>query len=408
MKGVNVIGYFQRSLGQGESARLMVKSLEANGIPYTLYSVDHLAANHHHESISAPLSQQMVYPVNLFCIDADHIAHIVEQLPWNEIKQKHNIGLWFWEANLIPDHKKQCWKHLDEIWVASAYNQEHLSVATKLPVHRIAHPIQLNYTPSPASKANFGLAEKYTFLFCFDFYSSIIRKNPLAIVSAFKKAFQGQENVQLVIKSHNGRMFQSQLDEALRQVGNDNRIIWMDKSMDSHQRFDLMNACDCYISLHRSEGFGLTMAEAFALSKPVITTGYSGNMDFTTLDNSYLCSYQLVRVGEGNRPYPPESIWADAEIDSAAHWMKHVFDNQDEAKKKALLGKALIENEHSCQKVGMQIKKRLEALPATIPERKKHLSYHLVTVKKVYKAIRKELRPVKRAAKALVAKLKGT
>lgn len=401
MSGINVIGYFQRTLGQGESARLMIQCLEQNQVPYSIYSVDHLAQNHHMEAIQAPINQKLVYPTNLFCIDADHVTHVIEQMDWNEIKFKYNIGLWFWETNLIPKHKQQCWDYLDEIWVTSAYNQEHLACVTNLAVHRIPHPIKLKYEPLPNSKENFNLPNCFTFLFCFDFFSSINRKNPMAIIEAFRKAFPGREKVQVIIKSHNGRLFKHQLDPILESIKDDPRIIWMDVAMDSQKRFDLMNACDCYVSLHRSEGFGLTMAEALALGKPVIATGYSGNMDFTTHDNSYICPYKLIRVGEGNKPYPAEGIWADVDVDYVAACMREVVNNPEEAKRKAMLGKSFIDNHHCTKSVGASIAHRLQEIPERLTAKAMPWRYKKVMMLRAYRELRKQLRPLKRWARRL-------
>ena len=92
-----------------------------------------------------------------------------------------------------------------------------------------------------------------------------------------------------------------------------------------------MAACDCYVSLHRAEGFGLTMAEAMAIGKPVIATGYSGNVDFMSGENSYLVDYALGRVGPDCEIYPPEGEWAEPSIEHAAELMRRVRDEPAEA-----------------------------------------------------------------------------
>jgi glycosyltransferase involved in cell wall biosynthesis len=127
-----------------------------------------------------------------------------------------------------------------------------------------------------------------------------------------------------------------------------------------------MNASDCYVSLHRSEGFGLTMAEAMLLDKPVIATDYSGNLEFMTKDNSYLCPYKLVSVGSGNHPYT-EGIWADPDIDQAALLMRQVFFNQEMAQNIAAKGKSFVEKNLSFEAAGADIAERLKKIP---PEKK--------------------------------------
>jgi glycosyltransferase involved in cell wall biosynthesis len=200
------------------------------------------------------------------------------------------------------------------------------------------------------------------FLFSFDFCSIFQRKNPMAVIEAFKHAFVDRNDVQLVIKSHNGHHFRHVLEKSLAEIKGDRRITWMDMSMDQQRRYDLMNACDCYVSLHRSEGFGLTMAEAMLLEKPVIATGYSGNLDFMTQDNSFLCGYALIHVGQGYYPYPPEGVWAGVDVSQAAEWMVHVVDNREEARGIAAKGHADVARNHSFSAVGKAIEARKSVL----------------------------------------------
>lgn len=408
-QGVNVIGFFKGALGLGESARMVIKALEAQGIPVVAVSADSFLPDNLIQGYHSSLSEKLLYPINLFCIDIRYIPDYISKVGWQHFEYRYNIASWFWESNLIPDQFRAPWPYIDEFWVSTRYIQEHLAAATSIPVTHISQPLTISYIPSTNSKSRFNLDNKFTYLFCFHFYSMMERKNPLAIVEAFQKAFPENNDVQLVIKSHGGSEYQHQLDKCLKAIKGDSRIRWIDKGMDYLERFDLMNACDCYVSLHRTEGFGLTLAETMLLEKPVIATSYSGNLDFTKDDNSYLCSYKFVKVGPGVPPYPKEGIWADVDIDQAASLMRQVLENPKEAQERAQKGKKFILANHSLEAIGKQMSKRLsEIIPL---QHSKTPPWHYTKGRIVYhytrfiKPIRKQLRPVKKAFKTILRKL---
>jgi glycosyltransferase involved in cell wall biosynthesis len=385
-KGINLIGHFGKCLGLAQSARLIISSLQKQSIPFSLISEDSWASAHPTEHFPYPITNEFIYPVNLFCLDPNHNAKFVEKIDWNCVKDRYNIALYFWETNRLPKKAKGWWYYLDEIWTPTHYVHEHISIASPIPIYRIPLPVELPRVSENMSKENFNLKNRFTFLFYFSFFSILNRKNPLAIVQAFKKAFPNRQDVQLVIKSQNGHHFPDQLKGLLKEIDQDSRIVWLDQTMDAQACFDLMNVCDCYISLHRSEGFGLTMAEAMLLEKPVIATGYSGNLDFMNEENSFLCLHQLVPIGKGNF-YPPKGVWADVDIDHAAFLMNHVFYHPAEAHSKGQKGKEYILKHHSCEVVGQHISWRLNKIPSIIPSKpqpwkhKKKQLWHQIKLK---------------------------
>lgn len=357
MNGVNVIGYLNDSMGLGESARFIVASLEAHSIPVCKISIDSKSA------VPGKLPH-LPYAINLFCMDYHHTTTFLESLGWQKMQKFYNIANIFWETNLLPKERRVHWEYVDEIWVTSRYIQEHVSFASSIPVYRINQPVQFNLpenTPS-LSKELFAIDSRYTFLFCFDFGSIFNRKNPLGVIEAFSKAFPQADDVQLVLKSHQGGLYPDFAESLRKEVQKDSRIRWIDEMLSREKRYELMNGCDCYISLHRSEGLGLTMAEAMLLSKPVIATGYSGNLDFMHEDNSFLCPYTLVPIGPGNEPYPKKGFWAEVDLDQAAYWMKYVKEHSVEANLKAKRGKEYLLKYHSFSYVGNQIAKRIKAI----------------------------------------------
>jgi glycosyltransferase involved in cell wall biosynthesis len=193
-------------------------------------------------------------------------------------------------------------------------------------------PVLTPETDDSLSKESFGLEEKFTFLFTFDFLSVLKRKNALGLVQAFCKSFQPNEGPVLVLKTINGDKRLKEKESLLWACQGRDDIVLIDEYFDVVKTATLMNHADCYVSLHRSEGLGLTMAEAMALGKPVIATGYSGNMDFMTSENSCLLPWTLVPVGKDAEGYPPTAMWAEPDLDVAAAEMRKIYENPDFAR----------------------------------------------------------------------------
>jgi glycosyltransferase involved in cell wall biosynthesis len=198
----------------------------------------------------------------------------------------------------------------------------------------------------PEERKDFGLPEKpYLFVFAFDIHSSIARKNPDGVIRAFQKAFpkEGPEEVGLVIKVNVsspgiGKMGmleqlffyvskQHSWNAVKRLAAGDKRIHFVEESMRRPRVMALYKACDCYVSLHRAEGFGRGIAEALLLGKQVITTGYSGNMDFCREPRVALVRHKIRAVDRGEYFWGDGQFWAEPDIDHAAELMRSMRDN---------------------------------------------------------------------------------
>jgi len=225
-------------------------------------------------------------------------------------------------------------KYLDEVWVPSKFVLDSISRVSPIPVVCIPHSVKV--TPEdlkmPKNHVAFGISpEYYVFLFVFDFHSFMARKNPLGLIKAFKKAFSTKDKAVLILKCSHAESCPEEFYQ-MEQLARGHNIRIINKVLESEEIKTLFAAADCYVSLHRSEGFGLTMAEAMALGKPVIATAYSGNMDFMTPSNSYLVKYSLTEIDRDYGPYKKGMVWAEPDIDDAARLMRYVYENQDEAR----------------------------------------------------------------------------
>jgi glycosyltransferase involved in cell wall biosynthesis len=233
--------------------------------------------------------------------------------------------VWFWETDRLRPAERRATGFLDELWVSSRYVQETVEADVDVPVHVMPTPMEPLRGPF-LTRGELSLPEAFTFLFVFDFWSEE-RKNPVAVVEAFTRAFAPGEGPTLVLKSIHGRGKARKL-ERLRAVAADRPdIVLRDGYVPAVERDSYVAACDCYVSLHRSEGLGLTMAEAMSLGKPVIATGYSGNLEFMDGSNSYLVPYELVDVPSSWWAYAPGATWAQPDVDAAAELMRRVWDD---------------------------------------------------------------------------------
>jgi glycosyltransferase involved in cell wall biosynthesis len=187
------------------------------------------------------------------------------------------------------------------------------------------------------------------------------RKNPKGLIRAFKLAFSRDEPVRLVLKSSFGDRHPEQMQE-LRDAAAGANITVIDQVFSPDEVLSLMDACDAYVSLHRSEGLGLTMAEAMLMGKPVIATGFSGNVDFMDESNSLLVPYKLVKLGKSIPPYEANLEWAEPSEEHAAQLMRKVYEDQAWARELGARGKASAEANLSLQTAGQKIANRLKEI----------------------------------------------
>jgi glycosyltransferase involved in cell wall biosynthesis len=204
---------------------------------------------------------------------------------------------------------------------------------------------------------------KFCFIFSYDLYSYSARKNPEAVLAAFTKAFsQDDDRVRLVIKVNHADKNPKDYELLLNMAQIDPRILLITNTLSRDEMYGLLNSGDCYVSLHRAEGFGLGLAESMFLGKPVIGTAYSGNMDFMSSENSCLVDFKIIPVSKDAYPYWKGQWWADPNIETAALHMKRLVNDTDFRTRIGELGKATIRTSHSSHAVGKLISKRLDEI----------------------------------------------
>ncbi len=360
LPGVNVCGYLRNESGLGAAARGYIRALEFLGVPVSLKDLSHLSVNRSEDNSLSGLDRGPVHDVSVFCVNADQHFRIMDELGMEFFRHRYNIGIWAWELPRFPEEWYDCFAYYNEIWVASSFIANALAPVSPIPIVRI--PPVLN-RPSVGSRLHgrrhLGVNSKeLVYLFVFDFHSYFERKNPLALIRAFKKAFRASQPVRLVIKCVNQGSNKDGF-AAMKEESRGHRISIHSGYWRTDELQDLMAACDVYVSLHRSEGTGLTISDAMALGKPVIATNWSGNTDFMDESNGYPVRYKLVRLTKNHGPYHKGEIWAEPSIDHAAELMRFVYEHPEEARKRGKAAAKQIQTKFSEQRVAGLIKDRL-------------------------------------------------
>lgn len=359
--GVNVFGFFDSESGVGEAARSLARSLRAARIPSALINSPHVPHRRKDREFKRSFTNKNPFPVNVIAIYGDMFADEWDYFGDACFSGRHNIAYWAWELEKLPDAWVSLLDRVDEVWVPSAFVANAIRRAKPaMPVMVVPHAIQPG--AHPYGRGYFNIPEdKFVFLTLFDFYSLFERKNPLAVVRAFKKAFEKDEPAELIVKCVNGAIDPENFS-LLQKEAAGHAITIMDGYRSREEITSLMNAADCVVSLHRSEGFGLTLAEAMALRKPVIATNYSGNTDFMTAENSFPVPYSLVPVTEDHGPYRRGNMWADPDIDAAAREMRFVYENREVAVRKGHMGAREILSRYAPGAIGRTIEARLKKI----------------------------------------------
>lgn len=369
-RGVRVVGYLDADLGVGEGARGLVAALEAVGERVSVVAERETANRQRHPgdgAASDPVKAET--DLDLVCVNADRLPVVLDRLRTNPARRRYTIGMWAWEVEDFPAAWAPAADLVDEIWVNSGHAALAIERALGRRVHVVVPPVIDHLAPPVRSRADLGLPDGFLFLFCFDFHSVMERKNPLGVVDAFGRAFAPGEGPQLVLKSINGQAMLTELERLRIRAADRPDVHVIDAYLDTDEQRALMAASDAYVSLHRAEGFGYTMAEAMLAGKPVIATGYSGNLEFMDERNSFLVGYRMTDIPEGCEPYPAGSRWAEPDLDEAAAAMRLVVGDPARAREVAERGRRTIHDHHTPTARAPLLAARLAASRAAAAER---------------------------------------
>lgn len=362
--GVNVFAYARGQFGLAEAARLYARALLWAGCPVAVHDITlDLTHSMGDTSLDVHIGDDTPYPVNLIFVNPDYMEAAIDHIGRDRLEGRYNIGCWFWELERFPVEWMPALADVDEILVSSGFIAETVRRVTDKPVLHVPMPL-VDQPDSGLQRGDFGLRDKdFVFLCSFDFNSFVERKNPLAVVEAFRRAFaDGCEKVQLVMKSSNGHRHPAALKRLLQAAESDARIILRDEVIERHHLHALQRCADAYVSLHRSEGFGLGLAECMRLGKPVIATAWSGNMEFMTTENSCLVGFRMVPVAEGEYTHHQGQQWAEPDIDEAVAHMRRLVEDRAFAARIGARAAADIRDALSPSRVAASLFQRLRTI----------------------------------------------
>ncbi len=310
----------------GEAARQVITALDTAGVPALAVHGATLPLSRQGHLFTQSDHRDAQFPVNLICVNADMLPDFANRAGERFFAGRYSIGLWFWEVSRFRPEWQGSFELLDEVWAPTEHVAAALAPISPIPV--VADPHPCGDAADRPSLAGGARRARGVFLPLLVRLPQRVRaQEPARDSRSLRARFRPGEGPGLVLKCINAERDPASHERLLAAAGEHPDVHVIDRYLTPSDKNALTATCDCYVSLHRSEGFGLTMAEAMYVGKPVIATGYSGNLDFMTAENGLLVDYELVPIGPGAPPYPADGEWADPNVEHAAALMRLVFDD---------------------------------------------------------------------------------
>lgn len=360
-----LVGYIDAQLGLGQSLRGLAQALATTEARFGIYNFT-VGVEGRRGAPYMPERYDTARPhaVNIIEVTVDELSNVFKHIDAGHFDRSHNILRTYWELSKAPEAWRAKLDRIDEIWAPNDFIAQSFAgifdrTITVVPPCCELPPVALD------GRQRFRLQDGvFYFLFSFDYYSFPERKNPQAVVRAFRRAFPDPATpVGLIIKSAGAVDHHLTIKEDLRIAAQyDGRIDILDEGLDRQEMLALIDAADCYVSLHRAEGFGFGMVEAMALDKPVIGTDYSGSTDFLSESTGYPIPYTLRKVAAHEYVHPEGQVWAEPSEAACAEAMARVFNDRKAAAARAKRGQAFVEGRYSPASVGRVAEQRLNEI----------------------------------------------
>ncbi len=366
-RGVLFIGYAEGDLGLGQSFRNNVVAAKQAGVPLAIYPFRAGIETRLIEPFMPALyATRRAYGLNFMEVAPDQVPVVFRRVGPKLTRGGYNILRTFWELPQAPADWRRMLCGVDEIWAPNDFVADALKAVFPGAISIIPPCVDTGEGPFDGRDAFAMDPDRFYFLFSFDYFSSPYRKNPVAVARAFRRAFaSGDENVGLVIKSIGAIDLHPDTAQALFEfAAQDSRIIVIHRTLERQPMLSLIHACDAYVSLHRSEGFGAGMAEAMSMGKIVIGTDFSGSRDFLCDATGFPVPFALRDVEAHEYPWSEKQAWAEPDEDAAAAIMRQVADHPAIAAERARAGQYLVREKYGSRAVGESIRRRLTEIAA--------------------------------------------
>lgn len=328
---IEVIGFFHSISGIGESARLCAQQLAADGYRVKCTSVEGY--------FRKPQELEWQWPNNvnsteincrIYHLNPPMLPPVIMQMGMSNFKKTYNIGYWAWELEAIPQEWIRAIRYMNAIFTPSHFTTQVIQGYTNYPVLTVTHPVTI--AAATRNMRNRLDIPEHAFLVSniFSFGSAMERKNPMGLIAAFTQACSGFKDAYLVLKANAGTD-SPEKQMLLRAIAAHPNIRLIDQHWSRADVLGLIQCSDLYASLHRSEGFGLTIAEAMLLNTPTLVTAWSGNMDFCNAENSFLIAHKPIRVNSTHPEFREfeNTTWADADINQTSELLSAIYQDRE-------------------------------------------------------------------------------
>jgi glycosyltransferase involved in cell wall biosynthesis len=367
---VRLIGYLRDGLGLGQAGRSYAGALEAAGLAVETVSVP-VPLEHGAHAGRRPSRRQLVREarsavaagsapaVEILCVNPPELLRLERAEPRRRGGPRR-VGIWAWELDVLPESWSDAYPLVDEIWVYSEFVARAVDDAP-VPVCVVPIPVDVDRLAAAAARAP-AREGPFTFLFMFDLLSTLERKNPLGLIEAFRAAFEPGEGPRLLLKTSNGDNRPEGLERLRVAALGRPDIEIVDAFLPAAERDALIAGCDCYVSLHRAEGFGLTIAEAMAAGRPTIATGFSGNLEYMSSDTAQLVGSRPALVEPGSEVYTAGASWCEPDLAEAATLMRAIYADPGAERERAAAGREHVRRLLAPAAVGALARERIERL----------------------------------------------
>jgi glycosyltransferase involved in cell wall biosynthesis len=360
--GVNVSGYITAESGLGEATRCSLRALQLAQVPFVLNNVR--GPQRTADTSFTDFTTDHPHPFNLVHLNADNMDAFAHERGPGYFAGRYTIGYWFWELEEFRADFRRGFGRVDEVWVASEHTRR--SIGHEAPVPVVHVPLGLpEPVIGPFGRAHFGLPDgPFIFLYTFDVSSQMERKNPLAAIRAFRLAALGHDDAVLLLKFTNGHTDRAAV-RRLAEAASGLNVVMLDVAMHRPEINALMHVSDACLSLHRAEGFGMTIAEHMAMGKPAIASAYSGNMDFMTPEVSRLVDVTRIQIAGDYGPYLRGMTWGDPDVEQAGRFIQELALAPDRARDLGARGAAHVRAVLNPGRTAALMRSRLRQIQAT-------------------------------------------
>ena len=365
---ITLIGHPYAPIGMGEQLRSHIAALASVHAKFGVHDIFRFStrADPAHAALLRGREVEEVGPgVRIFHLNGDEVenaraAFAKRGFDW---EAGRNIIVPAWELPVYPAEWVPALREFDEVWALSDFIRQSLA-ASGVESHLVGQSVE----PSPGPllpRRHFGIRESaFVLLHFLDLSSWATRKNPQAALDLFRRLREADPfaDIQLVLKVKQGEFgAEDWAREFLAQNGASGQILLIDRPLDSMGVRSLIAACDCFVSLHRAEGFGRGLGEAMALGRLALGTDWSGCRDFLTVETGLPVRYSLVPVGEGEYPHGEGQVWAEADVADAVAKIAPFIGDPTRGRALALRGQASVLQHHGMRAVGLRMLKTAES-----------------------------------------------